>query len=88
MVNKYLSYFALFLSLSLAFYCNAQEEGIVVADGIIEYHNRIPLAMAKLELFDGSNLIKTDRTNIHGEYHFELKYNKLYRLVISKKRWW
>lgn len=76
-----LTIFALFFSNHLF----AQKK-YVDADGIIEYHNRIPLHGATLKLFDGDKLIETVKTGVSGEYHFKLEYNKEYTLEISKNR--
>ncbi|MFW5657206.1 MAG: hypothetical protein ACOC0C_06270 [Bacteroidota bacterium] len=74
------------LSLLLIFYIDgiAQKSNVVAADGVIEYHNRIPLPNATLRLFlDGKEIDKLI-TGENGEYHFELEYNKEYTLEISK----
>ncbi len=65
------------------FYVFSQKD-YVDADGIIEYHNRIPLTGATLKLYSGNQLIETITTGETGEYHFKLEYNKEYLLEISK----
>ena len=61
------------------------QKNYVEADGIIEYHNRIPLSGATLVLYDGDRKVKTLKTDQEGHYNFILEYNKEYILEISKK---
>lgn len=61
------------------------QKNYVEADGIIEYHNRIPLAGATLVLYDGNREVNRLKTKQDGRYNFILEYNKEYILEISKK---
>lgn len=61
------------------------QKNYVEADGIIEYHNRIPLPGATLVLYDNGKEVKSLKTDQEGRYNFILEYNKEYILEISKK---
>ncbi len=76
-----------FVSVLLFFFLSmtSAQKNYVEVDGIIEYHNRIPLPGATLTLYDGNRKVKTQKSDQEGHYNFILEYNKNYILEISKK---